>query len=162
MARQLRIAASVFFGTLTVALCMLWVRSYWRAGICGLTFNHEKRTNFASEYGRVFLIVFDCETYVWAIGKPRDWDLRSVPHSSLYPTARTEGELLKQMDAPPFPGFYFRQFAGFYRVIVPYWFLIVVAASLVAVPWIRFSLRALLIATTLVAVLLWLVVWAWR
>lgn len=30
MARKLSIAASVFFGLLTVALCVLWVRSYWR------------------------------------------------------------------------------------------------------------------------------------
>ena len=28
MARELRIAVSVFFGLLTVALCVLWVRSY--------------------------------------------------------------------------------------------------------------------------------------
>ena len=28
MARKLRIAVSVFFGVLTVALCVLWVRSY--------------------------------------------------------------------------------------------------------------------------------------
>ena len=28
--RRVRIAVSVFFGVLTVALCVLWVRSYWR------------------------------------------------------------------------------------------------------------------------------------
>ena len=40
--------------------------------------------------------------------------------------------------------------------IVPYWFPVAILASLAAVPWIRwskrFSLRTLLIATTLVAV----------
>ena len=29
MARNLRIAASVFFALLIVALCVMWVRSYW-------------------------------------------------------------------------------------------------------------------------------------
>lgn len=31
--RRVHIAASVFFGLLTVALCLLWVRSYWRCDI---------------------------------------------------------------------------------------------------------------------------------
>ena len=33
MPRKLRIAVSVFFGVLTVALCVLWVRSYWRVHV---------------------------------------------------------------------------------------------------------------------------------
>ena len=49
-------------------------------------------------------------------------------------------------------------------VIVPDWFFIGVAAVLSAAPWIRwsnrFSLRTLLITTTVVAVLLGLVVWS--
>ena len=32
--RRTRIAVSVFFGVLTVALCVLWVRSYWRFDEC--------------------------------------------------------------------------------------------------------------------------------
>ena len=32
--RRLRIAASVFFAVVTVALCVLWVRSYWRVRSC--------------------------------------------------------------------------------------------------------------------------------
>jgi hypothetical protein len=47
--------------------------------------------------------------------------------------------------------------------VVPYWLLTVIVASFTAAPWIRsrwtFSLRTLLIATTLIAVLLGLVAW---
>jgi hypothetical protein len=46
---------------------------------------------------------------------------------------------------------------------IPYLFLVLLAATLAAVPWIRwsnrFSLRTLLIATTLIAVALGLIVW---
>jgi hypothetical protein len=49
-------------------------------------------------------------------------------------------------------------------VIVPDWFLIGVAIALSAAPWIRwpnrFSLRTLLVATTLVAAVLGLIVWS--
>jgi hypothetical protein len=46
---------------------------------------------------------------------------------------------------------------------VPHWFAVFVAATLAAVPWLRwsnrFTLRTLLIATTLVAVVLGLIAW---
>jgi hypothetical protein len=50
---------------------------------------------------------------------------------------------------------------------VPLWLPVLIVASLTAVPWLpcwskRFSLRTLLIMTTLVAVLLGLIVWAVR
>jgi hypothetical protein len=43
-----------------------------------------------------------------------------------------------------------------YDLILPHWFLAVAAGTLAALPWIRwrFSLRTLLIATTLIAVVL--------
>ena len=47
---------------------------------------------------------------------------------------------------------------------VPYWFLLVGSSLMAAVPWLpwRFTLRTLLIATTLVAVVLGLIVYATR
>jgi hypothetical protein len=46
---------------------------------------------------------------------------------------------------------------------VPYWFCVLLLGTLVAVPWFpikrRFTLRTLLIVTTLVAVMLGLIVW---
>jgi hypothetical protein len=47
---------------------------------------------------------------------------------------------------------------------VPYWLIVFVIAPIAAIPWLRarFSLRTLVIATTLVAVVLGLAVWATR
>jgi hypothetical protein len=49
-----------------------------------------------------------------------------------------------------------------FSFIAPYWFLILLTAAIAAAPWLRwpkrFSLRTLLIATTLVAVVLGLIV----
>ena len=42
MPRKLRIAASVIFGVLTLALCVLWVRSYW---MCDLVGDHTGYVN---------------------------------------------------------------------------------------------------------------------
>jgi hypothetical protein len=50
------------------------------------------------------------------------------------------------------------------RVTMPHWFLLLVASSIAILPWVgwstSFSLRTLLIATTLVAVVLGFVVYA--
>jgi hypothetical protein len=49
---------------------------------------------------------------------------------------------------------------------VPSWFTVLIAATLAVLPWIqwskRFSLRTLLIATTLIALMLGIIVWMWR
>jgi hypothetical protein len=144
--RKLRIAWSVLWGIAFVLLIALWVRSYWRCDICGLTLDAQKRWNFCSVEGRIFLIVPDCTSANWAIGKSREWDIRSeyVPYVS------NDGE----------PFLYLNGFDGYYRAIVPHLMLAAFAIPLGAIPWIRyrFSLRTLLIATTLVAVVLGLIV----
>ena len=47
---------------------------------------------------------------------------------------------------------------------IPYWFLTLFSAALAAAPWLRwrFSLRTLLLAITLIAVVLGLIVWSIR
>jgi hypothetical protein len=49
-------------------------------------------------------------------------------------------------------------------LFAPYWFPVLISGVLAAVPWIRwrFSLRTLLIATTIIAVVLGLIVWLRR
>jgi hypothetical protein len=61
-------------------------------------------------------------------------------------------------------GFGFVNDWGRYVCVVPDWFSVLVTATLVAAPWLRwrFSLRTLLIATTLVTVVLGLIVYATR
>ena len=61
-------------------------------------------------------------------------------------------------------GFYFERRPSGFRLDLPSWFLVLLGICIAAVPWLRyvprrFSLRTLLIATTLVAVVLGLVVW---
>ena len=50
------------------------------------------------------------------------------------------------------------------NVILPYWFPVLLSTALATAPWIRwrFTTRTLLIATTLVAVVLGVIVWAVR
>jgi hypothetical protein len=61
-------------------------------------------------------------------------------------------------------GFYFKRTPNGRRLDIPYWFIVLLNAAIAAAPWLpwwskRFSLRTLLIATTLIAVALWLIVW---
>jgi hypothetical protein len=51
-----------------------------------------------------------------------------------------------------------------YRLFIPIWLIALALSALSAAPWIkpRFTLRTLLIATTLLAVVLGLVIWAAR
>jgi hypothetical protein len=54
-----------------------------------------------------------------------------------------------------------------FHIAVPHWFLIMVSATIAAIPlapWLRlrFSLRTLLLATTLIAVVLGIIVWMSR
>jgi hypothetical protein len=71
--RKLRIAWSVFWGIVAVLLVALWVRSYYRDDICGVTFAAQQRWNFASRDGKVCLGIPNWEHAVWAIGKKREW-----------------------------------------------------------------------------------------
>jgi hypothetical protein len=71
------------------------------------------------------------------------------------------------MNAPPHFGFYPASMADWVftfandGLILPYWLCSLITATIAGAPWIsfRFSLRTLLIATTLIAVVLGLIVW---
>jgi hypothetical protein len=78
------------------------------------------------------------------------------------PESLTVGEYPPGTTPLPFP----RNVSGLWSNSsgMPIWFLIVLTSALATVPWIRwrFSLRTLLIATTLVAVVLGLIIYAAR
>jgi hypothetical protein len=65
---------------------------------------------------------------------------------------------------PVFCGFAIGRIPTSWAILVPHWMLVLLVGGIGTIPWLRFqfSLRTLLIATTLVAVVLGLVVWMSR
>jgi hypothetical protein len=157
MARKLRIAWSVACGILCLLLVVLWVRSYWRADELTLA----SRLRLTSIYG--------CIQHMGPFGRYRfeeDWDylcwrpsrdeIRAITQTEANPK---EKALLKRFGLTPRP-------PSIWQRSVPHWVAVCIAATLTVAPWlklsIRFSLRTMLIATTLVAALLGAIVYAVR
>jgi hypothetical protein len=148
--RYLRIAFSATCLIACVLLIALWVRSYWRAD-----------TPTTTKFGRVFEFISLSGNVVirWA-DIPSEWG------SAPFTIPLTENDRDPFDEPPPDHyralGFRFSSYPEFRFLSIPYWFPILLCSILAALPWFRwrFSLRTLLIATTLVAVVLGLVVWS--
>jgi hypothetical protein len=151
MARKLRIAVSAFFALVTVPICVLWVRSYWYAELVLCTVD-QHFVLIGSQPGAFgFSIIPEESVDPWIIYKKPTSDWR----------AGEEGWWREQS----WGGFHIN-YSHSPIVVAPYWFWLLIPATLAAIPWLlrsnRFSLRTLLIATTLVAFVLGLVVWMVR
>ena len=157
--RKLRIAWSVGWGVVAVLLCVLWVRSYSR--VDDVRHAGSTITQVASYRGWIHAIHFPAVTQT----TNENW-LVSTPINDI---ADLEGPL----------DFFFRNAGYFYApmgfaqqdwfqsgdfAIVPQWIVTTFCGTIAIIPWLRFrfSLRTLLIATTLVALLLGLFVWLAR
>jgi len=147
--RKLRIAWSVAWGVVVVLVAVLWVRSYSVRTFAAGQITTTSALRLESSLGRV-----EVET----------WDLRIIQKGE-YPWRLSSDVLHYPLDE----SFYTRHgIAGFYlglssddcEVNLPHWFLFLVFSTVAALPWLRFyfTLRTLLIATTLVAVVLGLIV----
>jgi hypothetical protein len=145
--RKLRIAWSVGWGVVAVLLCVLWVRSYWRCdGV--LRVDKSIGQSIASNKGILYVSIFQ------AFSSPQPnlitgWERFSVVPHEIETGFRWSWEPL------------FKWFQ------CPHWFVGLVTAVVAASPWLpllrwRFSLRTLLIATTLVAAVLGVIVYAVR
>jgi hypothetical protein len=147
--RKLRIAWSVFWGLACVLLIVLWVRSYW--------------------WGTV-LRISDSEGIASCSGSIQTVYVVDVPPSQ-------EAKWILEIDPePPLNLVFVKSFLGIaYEsqptpnppvIVIPHWLPTLLIATLSAAPWFpwskRFTLRTLLIATTLVAVVLGLVVYGSR
>jgi hypothetical protein len=149
--RYLRIAFSVTCGIACVVLIALWVRSYWREDT--LSLNRPYRLIMVSLCGDVqlFHTGFEC---MFASEIDRSFDVRTA---EILPEKIRHGKSFS---------FTRGNYEGDLEIDVPHWCPIVVMASLVVFPWIkwsnRFTLRNLLTVTTLVAVVLGLIVYATR
>jgi hypothetical protein len=137
----------VFFAVVAVALCVLWVRSYWRADIFSAHISQLLCAKGFSANGRIRGMVVD------------EQNSRGADPSYVHLDSRSSYRLKK-------PPWHCERHDGFtFEFIIPHWFPVLLAIAVVGVPWFRlrrFSLRTLLIATTLVAVVLGLGVWATR
>jgi hypothetical protein len=137
MPRKLRIAVSVFFGLLTVALCVLWVRSYsWFDSY------NIGRHRFTALAGWIYVD----EQFAFTGVRDRSWQYH-LDGKNKYVLF----ELGASATATP---------QGIGQGL-PFLLIFFVGLMLGGMPWLplrRFSLRAMLIATTLVAVVLGLIV----
>lgn len=149
--RRLRIAASVLFTVVAVALCLLWMRSYWVADAVFKSVTRNSAVNVNSNCGIISIYVL--REGFW--GNYRGGQL-TVSHG---PPADSQ-DLLRELfqfgiqDNGPHHWLYF-----------PHSALVLVFGTAAAISaWMpsssRFSLRTLLVVTTLVAVVLGLGVWA--
>ncbi len=144
--RKLRIAWSVVCGMLCLLLILLWVRSYWR-------FDYLCRLNRTPVY-----IGIESDTGLIAL----TWiDLRLRPRATqnLAP-GWTHSVLRPAVADNTRRRFQLASMSGFLQVVFPHWLLVIPTAAAATSPWLprSFSLRTLLIATTLVAVVLGLIV----
>jgi hypothetical protein len=145
--RKLRIAWSVVWGLAAVLLIVLWVRNYWVVDELTAPVTTQHFITSGSVPGAV-AIGWGKGTRNWKIIQPLTQDWRDATGD----------------DVPSPVWFGVTRRGGFVAVWMPSWFLILVFAMLAAAPWIRwrFSLRTVLIATTLVAVALGLIVYVVR
>jgi hypothetical protein len=138
--RGLRIAWSMWWGIVCVLLVVLWVHSY--VSLDSISFYRGREAiQFASRNGRVFVFPFTLST-PHVIGCDVNSGSTDAETDLLISELR-----INRHD---------------YQWVAPYWLLTAISGITAVLPWIRrrFSLRTLLIATTLIAVVLGLVVWS--
>ena len=166
--RKLRIAWSVACAIACVLLIVLWVRSTWQGEARLFKWSEKQRFAVMSLLGEVGVAyVRDADNVGIDPSRKLDWEENPYyPYSGINRTAypHITGR------NPPFKARFRwgspRWYQGLWYVGAPYWFLTIATASIAIVPWIRpsrrFSLRTLLIVTTLIAVVLGLAIYAAR
>ena len=149
--RYFRITWTVFCVIACVLLIALWVRSYE---------HYEQITNSRGE-----CIVESWRGRLWIFSGP----LRSLGNGlHTFSLSGSEYEDISQrLKMRPLDTFGFNAQVTPIGICFPHWFASSVLLAFAALPWIRhlkwrFSLQTLLIATTLVAVVLGLIVWLSR
>jgi hypothetical protein len=153
---KLRILWSVFWGLACVLLIVLWVRSYsWEDMFLAQT--NSQLLQFQSMRGHLRYFAVDEVTH------PLPWFISQyIGDMSSDDKREWDGKFHKWGLIVLKPGIQFSSPATVFAV--PIWFAAILVALLGLPTWIpwRFSLRTLLIGTTLVAVVLGLIVYGTR
>jgi hypothetical protein len=148
--RKLRIAWSVGWGLASVLLIVLWVRSYWLRDAINCPI--PGGLDLGSMCGRISVSHYldSPEDSRWA----RNWSWSSFQVKSTPPELRAA------------PSWHYGSSRFGTYITFPIWFAVIIFAAFGVTPWVRwgrrFSLRTLLIATTIIAVVLGLIVWSVR
>ena len=151
--RKLRIAWSVTWGVVAVLLCVLWVRSYRLNDYLYRLDQFNQITTLRSYSGDLYFERMIALPLIQD-GPPRP---PPSPHGWKYDS------VVALKDNVP-RSFKFVKVPSGFRVYLPFWLFVAASATLGAIPWLRFrfSLRTLLIATTVVAIALGVIVWAMK
>lgn len=150
--KKTRIAASVFFGILSLLMIGLWVRSYWSSFFVVAPLPHPFGSSvYESSLGSLTC----CITYGQYMLNGNDESYWGIHWNTL---AYVDPNL--PLNKRPFSLIRWQR-NNWYGIVLPYWFLVAMAALSAASMWLRwrFSLRTLLIAMTAVAVGLWFIFW---
>jgi hypothetical protein len=136
-----------------VLLIVLWVRSHFIQDWWYTPLFHSQNLEVTQQNGCLSLTMFE------TLG-PLDLANRTwrFPNNTLFKSSRAFGEMRVNG-----AGFGYVWFPKSKRIVFPFWLPVFLLTSAAVAPWIRhlswrFSLRTLLIATTLVAVMLGLIV----
>jgi hypothetical protein len=142
--RKLRIAWSTLCGIATVLLIVLWVRSCWYVDDLVITLTKTRQLELQSVPGRcIGFIAYAPSRPIGLFARYMNTTPEGAEHAHLK-HGILGGELAMS------------------TVWVAHWILAAVFLFLGIAPWaryVKFSLRTLLIATTLVAIALGLIVW---
>jgi hypothetical protein len=154
--RYLRLAFSATCLIACVLLIALWVRSYWENDMGYFPLSTHRMVVLGSDSGSIgvssYLPIALQNTRPWRTGIVlTGWGRLTLRIT--HPRDRT------------YPYFAAGSDDIYLHVRFPHWIAVFFASTLAALPWLpwwskRFSLRTLLIATTLVAVVLGLAVWS--
>ena len=149
MLAKLRIAFSALCGIACLLLIVLWVRTKYAIDSFDGPLSKSASFHVMSRHGGIGLLLREANV-AWSYDKyPVDRFARSEIELQIgYKTALG---FVQYMKSP-----------SVFRIRVPYWSLVSLSAVFASLPWLRwrFSLRTLLIATTLAALLLGAVVYA--
>jgi len=148
--RKLRIAWSAGWGIAAALFVVLWVRSYWADISATRLSSSSVMTSVGANAGRVYCLQLDLASRR-AAGIPfrsHGWELAVDP----------------DLKVETSPGFAWNSTPLVDIIQAPAWFVALVVAVLATIPWAstRFSLRTLLIVTTVVAVVLGAIIYAVR
>jgi hypothetical protein len=159
--RKLRIAWSVAWELACVLLIVFWVRSYWRWDELYTPTSVQRYYSPELSSRQVIIVSASGRAQVgYSKGSGNwKWHLSDELKRPFWGGPETEASERHEEIA----GFAMYREYGLYPTLrVPHWFLVLASVGMAVAPWLpcRFSVRTLLIATTLVAVVLGLIVCA--